>query len=130
MASKRYELVKRYYDTTIRGKRLWTRKMVKNAVLKGWITQDEYDEIVGMTDTPAESGGGGETAPDYEQMAADVRAKRDALLAASDYTQATDYPSTYAARTAWAEYRQQLRDVTKQAGFPASVVWPVPPTEK
>ena len=130
MASKRYELVKRYYDTTIRGKRLWTRRMVKNAVLKGWITQDEYDEIVGAADTPTESDGSGETAPDYEQMAAAVRAKRDALLSASDYTQATDYPSTYAMRTAWAEYRQQLRDVTKQAGFPADVVWPVPPAEK
>lgn len=42
MASKRYELVKGYYD-----KRLWTRKMLKNAVAKGWITQDEYDGIVG-----------------------------------------------------------------------------------
>lgn len=124
MASKRYELVKGYYE-----KRLWTKKMLKNAVIKGWITQDEYDGIVGVTDAPAEADGSGATAPDYEQMAAAVRAKRDALLAASDYTQATDYPSTYAARTAWAEYRQQLRDVTKQAGFPAEVEWPVPPTE-
>lgn len=126
MASKRYELVKKYYD-----KRLWTRKMLKNAVVKSWITQDEYDEIVGAEGAPAEAdGSSGEAAPDYEQMAAAVRAKRDALLAASDYTQATDYPSTYAARTAWAEYRQQLRDVTKQAGFPADVVWPVPPAGK
>ena len=125
MASKRYKLVKNYYD-----KRLWTRKMLKNAVVKGWITQDEYDGIVGVTDVPAEADGSGATAPDYEQMAAAVRAKRNALLAASDYTQATDYPSTYAARTAWAEYRQRLRDVTKQAGFPADVVWPVPPAEK
>lgn len=114
MASKRYELVKGYYD-----KRLWTRKMLKNAVIKGWITQDEYDGIVGV-----------KAAPNYEQMAADVRAKRDALLAASDYTQATDYPSTYAARTAWAEYRQQLRDVTKQTGFPAEVKWPTEPESK
>lgn len=126
MASKRYELVKGYYD-----KQLWTRKMLKNAVIKGWITQDEYDEIVGVTGASAESdGNGGEAAPDYEQMAADVRAKRDALLAASDYTQATDYPSTYAARTAWAEYRQQLRDVTKQAGFPVEVEWPTKPKSK
>ena len=125
MANKRYELVKGYYD-----KRLWTRKMLKNAVVKGWITQDEYDKIVGAEGAPAEADGSGEAAPDYAQMAAAVRAKRDALLAASDYTQATDYPSTYAMRTAWAEYRQQLRDVTKQAGFPASVVWPVPPKEK
>ena len=126
MASKRYELVKGYFE-----KRLWTKKMLKNAVVKGWITQDEYDEIVGVEGAPAETDGSGdETAPEYEQMAAAVRAKRDALLAASDYTQATDYPSTYTMRTAWAEYRQKLRDVTKQAGFPADVVWPVPPTEK
>lgn len=125
MASKRYELVKGYCD-----KRLWTKKMLKNAVVKGWITQDEYEGIVGAEGAPTEAdGSGGETTPDYEQMAADVRATRDALLAASDYTQATDYPSTYAMRTAWAEYRQQLRDVTKQTGFPADVVWPLPPTE-
>lgn len=72
MASKRYELVKGYYD-----KRLWTRKMLENAVIKGWITRDEYDGIVGAPVTPTEAdGSGGETAPDYEQMAADVRAKR------------------------------------------------------
>lgn len=126
MASKKYKLVKGYYD-----KRFWTSKMLKNAVLKGWITQDEYDGIVGVTGASTEAdGSGGEAAHDYEQMAADVRAKRDALLAASDYTQATDYPSTYAARTAWAEYRQQLRDVTKQAGFPAEVEWPTEPESK
>lgn len=125
MASKRYELVKGYYD-----KRLWTKKMLKKAVVKGWITQDEYDGIVGAEGVPAEADSGGKTAPNYKQMAADVRATRDALLAASDYTQATDYPSTYAMRTAWAEYRQQLRDVTKQAGFPADVVWPLPPAGK
>lgn len=125
MASKRYELVKGYYD-----KRLWTRRMLKNAVIKGWITQDEYDGIVGVTSAPAEADGSGEAAPDYEQMAAAVRAKRDALLAASDYTQATDYPSTYAVRTAWAEYRQLLRDVTKQAGFPVEVEWPTKPKSK
>lgn len=50
MAIKRYELVKKYYD-----KRLWTRKMLKNAVIKGWITQDEYDEIVGAEGAPAEA---------------------------------------------------------------------------
>lgn len=50
MASKRYELVKGYYD-----KRLWTRKMLKNAVVKGWITQDEYEGIVGAESAPAEA---------------------------------------------------------------------------
>lgn len=40
--SKRFEQVKGYYD-----KGYWTKEMVYNAVVKGWITVDEYKEIVG-----------------------------------------------------------------------------------
>lgn len=40
--SKNYAKVKKYYDD---GK--WTKKMVYNAVNKGWITEEEYKEIVG-----------------------------------------------------------------------------------
>lgn len=41
--SKRFEQVKSYYD-----KGYWTKEMVHNAVVKGWITEDEYIEIVGV----------------------------------------------------------------------------------
>ena len=54
-----------------------------------------------------------------------VRAERDSLLAASDWTQVADAPVDQAA---WATYRQALRDVPDQAGFPEAVVWPVAPT--
>lgn len=40
--SKKYEKVKTYYD---RG--LWSESMVRNAVVKGWITSDEFTEITG-----------------------------------------------------------------------------------
>ena len=40
--SVRYELVKNYYDAG-----LWKKKAVKNAVVKGWITADEFEEITG-----------------------------------------------------------------------------------
>ena len=40
--SSKYNKVKGYYDT---GR--WNREMVKNAVVKGWITASEYEEIVG-----------------------------------------------------------------------------------
>jgi hypothetical protein len=53
-----------------------------------------------------------------------VRAERDALLAASDWTQVADAPVDQAA---WATYRQALRDVPAQNGFPESIVWPVAP---
>ncbi|MBQ7562773.1 MAG: XkdX family protein [Lachnospiraceae bacterium] len=42
MHSKKYEKVKSYYD---RG--LWTIEMVRNAVAKGWITEEEFFEITG-----------------------------------------------------------------------------------
>ena len=40
--SAKFEKVKNYYD-----KGLWTKAMVKNAVVKGWITAAEFEEIVG-----------------------------------------------------------------------------------
>lgn len=45
--SKHYELVKRYYDTFINGKRLWSIDRVRQAVKRNWITADEYQEITG-----------------------------------------------------------------------------------
>ena len=53
-----------------------------------------------------------------------VRQDRNARLAASDWTQLADAPVD---DLAWATYRQALRDVPNQAGFPWSVVWPNTP---
>ena len=53
-----------------------------------------------------------------------VRDQRNKMLEASDWTQVFDAPVD---RAAWADYRQALRDLTKQEGFPDQVVWPVPP---
>lgn len=58
------------------------------------------------------------------QLAADARAKRNTLLAASDWTQVADAPVN---KTAWAAYRQELRDITNQVGFPTTIDWPVEP---
>jgi hypothetical protein len=54
-----------------------------------------------------------------------IRAQRNALLAACDWTQVADAPVD---DLAWAVYRQALRDIPDQAGFPASVEWPVAPS--
>lgn len=64
--------------------------------------------------------------PEKLQAAEDkeARAKRNQLLAASDWTQVFDAPVD---RTAWAVYRQELRDITSQAGFPKTINWPVAP---
>lgn len=54
-----------------------------------------------------------------------TREERNRLLQESDWTQLADAPVDSAA---WAEYRQQLRDLPQQQGFPYSVVWPTEPT--
>jgi hypothetical protein len=55
---------------------------------------------------------------------AEVRQQRNELLSACDWTQLPDSPADH---EAWATYRQELRDVTAQAGFPWDVVWPETP---
>ena len=60
------------------------------------------------------------------KTAEQVRAERNALLVSCDWTQVADAPVDQAA---WAIYRQALRDITGQAGFPTSVVWPISPDE-
>lgn len=54
----------------------------------------------------------------------DIRNKRNYLLDKSDWTQVDDSPVD---KIAWATYRQQLRDITLQTGFPTDVVWPTKP---
>lgn len=63
--------------------------------------------------------------PTEEEVAAEVRAERDRLLAATDWTQLPDVPQ--ATKDLWAPYRQALRDVTEQPGFPHDIEWPEPP---
>ena len=59
-------------------------------------------------------------------VAVEVRARRDELLAACDWTQLPDVPAS--TRNAWHGYRQELRDISTQPGFPHSVVWPISPS--
>lgn len=54
-----------------------------------------------------------------------VRNDRNQRLADSDWTQIDD--STVADKEAWATYRQALRDITSQAGFPWTIDWPTYP---
>ena len=65
-----------------------------------------------------------ETKPDMTAInSAEVRAERDALLAASDHMALADRITAD-----WTTYRQALRDIPAQAGFPTSVTWPVEPS--
>lgn len=65
-----------------------------------------------------------EIAERNERAATSVRDQRNALLTESDWTQVADAPVDAAA---WATYRQALRDITAQEGFPYNVTWPTKP---
>ena len=56
---------------------------------------------------------------------AELRAERNALLAASDWTQAPDAPTANAA--AWKSYRQALRDLPQRTVYPNAPTWPTAP---
>jgi len=58
------------------------------------------------------------------KQADEVRKERNALLASTDWTQVADAPVD---KEAWAAYRQSLRDITAQEGFPWAVEWPTQP---
>jgi hypothetical protein len=53
-----------------------------------------------------------------------VRKERTRLLSDCDWTQVADAPVD---KEAWAIYRQELRDITAQEGFPDNVVYPTKP---
>jgi hypothetical protein len=63
-------------------------------------------------------------AKDAEQ-AKSVREQRNQKLGQTDWTQGKDIADNIS--TAWATYRQALRDVPSQAGFPWTVQWPTQP---
>ena len=59
------------------------------------------------------------------RKAAVIREERNAKLAATDWTQAADVPQSV--KDSYAPYRQALRDLPTQSGFPNEVVWPTQP---
>ena len=59
-----------------------------------------------------------------DRAAVQVRDERDAKLAASDWMANSDVTMS----AAWKTYRQALRDVPAQAGFPTNVTWPTEPS--
>lgn len=73
-----------------------------------WIVDTEFQQII-----------------DQRTAAGVVRMKRTLLLQQSDWTQGKDVPDSIS--SAWASYRQALRDITSQQGFPNTVTWPTQP---
>ena len=86
-----------------------------------------------FTDTPAHDDTPAKTAAENEaeyramkdaEQAKNVRNSRNEKLKECDWTQIAD---STADKTAWATYRQALRDLTKESGFPWTMTWPTEP---
>jgi len=63
------------------------------------------------------------TADADNRKAEKERAKRDRLLVDTDWRASSDLTLS----TEWATYRQALRDVPGQSGFPQTITWPTKP---
>ena len=61
-----------------------------------------------------------------EELAIEVRSERDRLLIETDWTQGRDVVLSNDAE--WKTYRQALRDLSSQSGFPSNVTWPTKPS--
>ena len=82
-------------------------------------TQDEQGHVT----SAAENEAAYKAFKDAEQ-AKSVRTSRNEKLKESDWTQITD---STANKAAWATYRQALRDMSSQSGFPWTITWPDAP---
>jgi hypothetical protein len=96
-----------------------------------WYTKHILGPV--FTDRPATDTEPAKTAAEQEaeykamkdaEQAKNVRASRGEKLKDSDWTQVADAPVD---KAAWATYRQALRDVTGQEGFPWTITWPEQP---
>lgn len=77
------------------------------------VTLEEYDPLDEMSD---------------EELAQRGRNRRNSLISQSDFYVQPDYPSTPEGLEAVKAYRQALRDITEQSGFPRNVRWPEKPS--
>ena len=108
--------------------------VVEVAKFSGSIPKDKFnykiDAIQQQDGTWAESWIQVETPPEIMQKNIDATSQaviysRNELLQLSDWTQLPDAPISN--KQEWAVYRQALRDVPAQAGFPFEVNWPTRP---
>ena len=86
------------------------------------LVEGVWVQVWEVTDATAD-----EIAERTAREAARVRRVRDDLLAKTDWRVLRAAESATSAAPAWLAYRQALRDVTAQAGFPWAVTWPSEP---
>jgi len=87
-----------------------------------WVSAEQQVQV-----PPLESGDLSYSPPAPPTPSDLAYAQRAAALQSSDWTQLPDVPLTDEQRAAWVTYRQELRDVPSQPGFPGDIIWPIAP---
>jgi len=103
-------------------------KVISYQLLKGFIEVDDnvYADMIRQSD------GSFDYTVDYKKshtisLSQEARAKRDRLLADSDWVTIRATDTGTPVPTEWQTYRQALRDITEQTGFPENIEWPSKP---
>lgn len=86
-----------------------------------------YWEEMTLRQQPVAPGTGGVITEAPESARSIAYSRRAALLSASDWTQLPDAPLSAEKKSEWAAYRQSLRDLSSQPGFPDLTPWPASP---
>lgn len=119
-----------YYDKLYDDKHLGSfTESTKLAYDLGWqdntvvITETEVSDLNGWTYLKGYAPKKTEEQK-LDELATTIRSKRNLLLAETDYFLMPDYPISQENLEKVKEYRQQLRDITKQDEFPKNVTFP------
>lgn len=89
-----------------------THPQVAQFVANEWVVLEKYPEPEALSE---------------EQEAQKARTLRNGLLAQSDWVVIRAYEQGAPIASEWAAYRQALREIPLQEGFPTDVIWPDQP---
>ncbi len=98
----------------------WVEAYVERDMFADYVDEDG----VTVTKTSQEQA---YTATKNAEAATAARAERDKLIASCDWMAIKAFEAGTTVSADWATYRQALRDVSAQAGFPNTIVWPTQP---
>ena len=98
----------------------WVQAYVERDMFADYVDED------GVTVTKASQEEAYTARKDAEAATA-ARATRDGLIASCDWMAIKAFEGGTGVATEWATYRQALRDVSAQAGFPNDITWPTQP---
>lgn len=105
----------------------FTDEELTKAGYTGPFTKPEFNPVLEYQEWDSEVGDWVTTPIPDEFFWNNLRSERNRRLSVSDRTQLADAPLTSAKKTAWATYRQELRDLPANTENPREVTWPVQP---